>query len=75
MINIDDDTTWPRLFTKWMHSNGNIYIVSDFTNIVTTDQVKYPTTIIYFNAKTKALYSRPLKDWDRSMNLIKEHGE
>jgi len=67
MIELEDARTWPEQGTLWDHTNGNQYVVEDFTNIQTTNQDQYPTTIVYKSVLTRRLYSRPLMDWDRSM--------
>lgn len=68
MIVLEDARTWPEINTLWEHRNGNQYTVLDFTNIESENQSHYPTTIIYRNVQNGKRYSRPLMDWDRSMN-------
>lgn len=70
MIDIEDQRTWPRKGSVWRHTNGNQYQVDDFTNIETSSQDKYPTTIVYRNIRNGAAYSRPLTDWERSMTQV-----
>lgn len=56
----------PKIGTKWTHSNGAVYTVESITNIDSTNQARYPTTVVYRGTNDK-LWSRPLSDWHRSM--------
>ncbi len=69
-IKINDQTTWPVPGSSWKHTGGNVYVVLGYTNVEEIRQDEYPTTIIYANLRTDRKYSRPLKDWDRSMTEI-----
>lgn len=55
--------------TKWKHKNGLEYEVILIANEASTDQVKYPITVVYQGANAK-VWSKPLNDWHRSMTLI-----
>lgn len=66
MINIDDRSTWPAYGSRWMHRNGNTYVVMNYAN-KKYKLPKYPVTIIYYNLHTEEVYTRPLADWERSM--------
>lgn len=70
MISLKDNRTWPEIGSNWRHYNGNIYEVLMFTNIISENQDKYPTTIVYYNIENMANYSRPLMDWERSMTAV-----
>lgn len=70
-IKLDDHMTWPRVGSVWSHTNGNRYMVHDFTNVETDRQDEYPTTIVYRNMDNGKLYSRRLIDWERSMVLVR----
>ena len=36
-----------ELESKWRHSNGNEYVIKAFTNMNSTDLIKYPPTVVY----------------------------
>lgn len=56
----------------WKHHNGNTYKVLHMTNIESTNQDKYPTTVVYANTKNGRIYSRRLCDWHRSFVEVEE---
>ncbi|WP_316196704.1 hypothetical protein [Bradyrhizobium sp. SZCCHNS3053] len=68
-IKLEESRTWPARGSVWEHRNGNRYEVMFYTNVETTNQTRYPTTIVYRNTRNTNLYSRPLADWERSMTL------
>jgi len=72
MIDLNNMDTWPEARSLWQHHNGNVYRVICYTNIETTKQDTYPTTIVYENVNNFKLYSRKLIDWERSMKLVGE---
>lgn len=72
MIDLSNEDTWPLAGSLWQHYNGIIYRVTCYTNVETTRQDKYPTTIVYENVKNSKLYSRKLIDWERSMIRVGE---
>lgn len=51
--------------SKWRHSNGNEYVIKAFTNMNSTDLIKYPPTVVY-QGNNELLWSRPINDWHRS---------
>ena len=51
--------------SNWRHKNGNEYTIMFFTNINSTDLVKYPPTVVY-QGNNELLWSRPINDWHRS---------
>jgi hypothetical protein len=61
-------TPIPR--SRWNHRNGAEYEVLMLTNIDSTDQIKYPTTVVYRSVANGKLWSRPVHDWWRSMTYI-----
>ncbi|WP_316194406.1 hypothetical protein [Bradyrhizobium sp. SZCCHNRI3052] len=70
MIKLDDQSTWPEIGSIWSHYNGNVYEVVMFTNIDSTRQDQYPTTIVHRNVVNGKNYSRKLADWKRSMTQL-----
>ncbi len=55
--------------SRWMHSNGNVYIIEAVTNRHSTDYHRYPPMVVY-RGKNGHLWSRLAADWDRSMTKI-----
>lgn len=70
VIHLDDPSTWPAVDSRWKHYNGNLYRIVLVSNVKTSDQAKYPTTVVTANVHTGAFYSRPLLDWERSMTQV-----
>lgn len=59
------------LSSRWRHKNDIEYAVIMFTNYTGGDkQDRYPFTICYKNVWTGEIFSRPARDWHRSMTLI-----
>lgn len=54
----------PMSGTRWRHRNGNMYRVLFWTNEETSNQDRYPTTIVYENEDNRKKYSRKLVDWN-----------
>lgn len=59
------DASYPELGSEWVHKNGT-YRVLGYTNKATTNETKYPVTIVYVG-KNGRVWSRPASDWHRSM--------
>lgn len=53
-------------FSRWTHSNGNVYTVTDIANKDSNNQEKYPITVVYKGEDGK-VWSLPLIDWHRRM--------
>jgi hypothetical protein len=62
---------YPELWSRWIHTSGNVYRVTTIANAHSTDQQRYPVTVVYEDAKGN-IWSRPFSDWHRSMTEIKE---
>lgn len=60
--------------SRWRHYNGNEYEVVMLTNEHSTNQEKYPTTVVHRGDYNGRVWSRPLPDWHWSMTRI-ENGE
>jgi len=58
-------------YSTWAHHNGTQYRVLMLTNKNSTDTLKYPVTVVYQNVNNHSVWSRPLKDWHRSMTLVR----
>lgn len=52
------------------HKNGCIYKIIMLTNELTEKPLEYPITVVYQNVHNNTLWSRPLKDMDRSFVKI-----
>lgn len=52
--------------SRWMHKNGNVYIVMFVVNNYSTDYRRYPPVVVY-RGENGHRWSRPASDWDRSM--------
>ena len=65
MIKLENSKTWPKSNSVWLHHSGQHYFVLMIVNI-DTDQVKFPTTIVYQNPVTSQQFCRKLMDWERS---------
>lgn len=63
------DAIKPEPLSRWQHTNGNVYTVLLLTNEGTTNPTKYPITVVY-QGQNGLVWSRPLKDWHRSMMQI-----
>lgn len=59
----------PELHTRWMHNNGNEYVIVMLTNFASKDTTKYPPTIVYVGTNGYT-WSRPLSDWYRSFTPL-----
>jgi hypothetical protein len=57
----------PQIGSRWVHTNGNKYVVIIVTNIHSERQIEYPTTVVYIGDNGR-IWSRPLTDWRRSMS-------
>ena len=54
----------------YQHTSGRIYQVIAVTNAGTTNEQKYPVTVVYQNVVNLTLWSRPLNDWNRSFTQV-----
>jgi hypothetical protein len=54
----------------WKHKNGNYYIVLLVANLSSTRIEEYPPTVVYKDANTGEVWSKPLSDWHRSRELL-----
>jgi len=61
----------PEIGSEWIHKNGNHYVVLAIANESATREDDYPIMVIYFNMKTKEVWSRPLSRWHGSMTIYK----
>lgn len=59
----------PGILSRWIHNNGNRYVVIGYANEATENPDKYPVTVIYMG-ENNLVWCRPLDDWHRSMSLI-----
>lgn len=59
----------PEINSLWQHYNGVKYEVIHLANLDTTDEEKYPITVVYQGINGK-VWTRPLKDWHRSFKQI-----
>ena len=59
----------PEKWSLWEHNNGILYRVLMLTNVDTERPDQYPVTVVYENAVTGSVWSRPLTEWHRSMTL------
>jgi hypothetical protein len=57
---------FPKIKSKWRHTNGIKYKVILITNLDSVNE-KYPTTVVY-KGKNGKIWSRPLSDWYRSFS-------
>ena len=55
--------------SRWQHINGNYYNVLLIANEHSQNQENYPTTVVY-RGDNNLVWSRPLRDWHRSMTLV-----
>lgn len=51
------------------HRESGLYMLKELTNIESTDQVRFPLTVVYTSLNTGKTYSRPLVDFHASMKL------
>ena len=58
----------PQPKEKWIHRNGNVYMVLHIANIGYRNKI-YPVTVVY-KGLNGWVWTRPLSDWHRSMTLI-----
>lgn len=63
----------PKIGSMWRHSNGNVYVVTGYTNIYTEQPDKYPVTVVY-EGLNSAVWSRPASDWERSFKPFNPEG-
>lgn len=59
----------PEIKSLWEHYNGLKYEVINLANVDSTDQEKYPETVVYQGINGK-VWTRPLKEWHRSFKQI-----
>lgn len=69
MTIIDEPCNKPGILSRWIHNNGNRYVVIGYANEATENPDKYPVTVIYMG-ENNLVWCRPLDDWHRSMSLI-----
>lgn len=69
---INNDPDLPEINKLYEHKNGTVYKVIAIANhtISPFRKDEYPTTIIYRNINTLAVYSRPFYRWKDSFTLI-----
>lgn len=61
----------PMKGTVWEHYNKKAtYEIVNIANFHSTDQARYPTTVVYRGLDNMRLWSRPLWDWHRSMTKV-----
>ncbi len=66
------DLTPPTVDSVWQHYNKlTSYEIVCITNASSTDQMRYPTTVVYRGLDNGKMWSRPLWDWHRSMTQIR----
>ena len=61
------------LYSRWMHKNGNTYIITGYRNEPEPGEKcrpGYPVKIDYANVDTGKPYGRVAHDWHRSMTRI-----
>jgi len=63
---------FPAIGSLWRHKNGNLYRVTDITNVETARQDEYPTSVIYRNVNNGKAYSRKLVRWHGWMTLVED---
>jgi hypothetical protein len=59
--------------SRWLHKNGEIYLIYDHTNINTTRE-DYPVRISYKNEMTGETYSREASKWLDSFTRLENDG-
>lgn len=59
----------PPILSVWKHRNGINYVVISITNNGSTNE-NYPLTIVYENAVTGSLWSRPFSTWHNSFTRL-----
>jgi hypothetical protein len=59
------------LNSRWKHTNGNIYVVYDHTNVC-CDRADYPLRISYRNEETGQKYSKDAEGWFNNRTIIQE---
>jgi hypothetical protein len=59
----------PKPNETWTHYNGNVYTVMFLTNTSGKPNSNYPVTVVY-KGNNGNVWSRPIRDWNRSFNKI-----
>ena len=57
---------------KYKHYNGNVYTVIHLANLKETDD--YKTTVVY-QGDNGLVWTRPIKDWNRSFTNLEDYGQ
>lgn len=57
------------LWSVWIHTSGNSYIITGYNNTNKPQRPGYPTMIEYHNINTNEKFSGPAWDWNRRMKL------
>lgn len=60
------ETNTPKIMSLWRHHSGTVYRVLGYTNLASTDEEKFPITILYRDTKTGHAWSRPYSRWHNS---------
>jgi hypothetical protein len=61
----------PEAGSVWRHRNGCEYRVIHLANFYSSD-VRYPLSVVYQGMSNGKIWSRPMDQWHRSMNLVSE---
>lgn len=62
---------YPKLYTLWKHKKSEtIYLVIRIVNENTTNEDKYPVSVVYVDTETEMVWCRPLSRWFSSMERI-----
>jgi len=52
---------WPKIKSRWLHKNGDIYYVTNITNKLSTRFDEYPIMVTYVRERDGSEWSRPLE--------------
>lgn len=57
---------------RWLHYRGGEYVVLHLANVGGGDG--YEPTVVYQGTVNQKVWTRPLRDWNRSMTLLSRMG-
>lgn len=63
------NTLPPKPLSKWLHKNGNLYVVLCVANTAAQMPDEYPVTVVYQD-RNDVIWARPLNRWHTSFTEV-----